>query len=146
MKLRRKFFDGRLFHVYNRGNRRTPIFNKERDYLRFVKLLRRYEAKHLVIVCGYCLMPNHFHLLLKQAKNGSIPRFMQCLCISHALYLNKKYYMVGHVFQGRYKAKEIITGSSRRRIVRYLRENPVKDNLVEESGMYKWLEIRSGTL
>ena len=146
MRKRRRYVDGRLLHVYNRGNRKRKVFYRERDYYRFTKLLRRYEAKHLVVVCGYCLMPNHFHLLVRQAKHGSISKFMQGLGISYVMYMNRKYDMVGHMFQGRYKAKEIVTGSSRRRIVRYLRENPVKDNLVEEPGMYKWLEIRSGRL
>jgi putative transposase len=143
---RPKYLNWRLFHIYNRGNRKRKIFYKDRDFLRFTKLLRRYSAVHQVIVCGYCLMPNHYHLLLKQSKGGSIPKFMQGLAISHTKYMNTRYDMVGHVFQGRYQAREIGTESSKRRIVAYLKNNPVKDNLVEEPGLYRWLEIRGSTL
>ena len=75
-----------------------------------------------------------------------MPEFMRCLGISYTLYINKRYQLVGHVFQGKYQSKEIRSSSGIVRLVNYIKDNPVKDGLVKNARDYRWLEIRSDIL
>jgi len=132
-----------LYHVYNRGNRKKRIFYNEADYEVFLGLLQRYQWKFKISVVGYCLMVNHYHLLIKLGEKTHVSKFMQGLGISYTLYINKRYRLVGHVFQGRYQVKEIIGNASTRRIIEYFRNNPVKDGMVRDPIHYRWMQIQS---
>ncbi|MEA3357663.1 MAG: transposase [Patescibacteria group bacterium] len=127
-----------IYHVYNRGNRKRRIFYDRGDYLRFERLLRRYEKVIGVEQLGYCLMPNHYHLLVRCNKKEYLSSLMQKLGIAYTMYINKKYRYVGHVFQGRYCAKRI---RSTERIIGYIRANPVEAGLVKKYYDYRWLRI-----
>ena len=140
--IHRKFVRGKLYHLYNRGNRKRKIYYNEGDYERFVFLLSKYDLLLDVCICGYCLMPNHFHLLVRSGGEGAISEFMRRLGIAYTKFFNTKYRFVGHVFQGRYQATEVTGVGGMRRVVEYIKDNPVKDGLVRESGDYRWLEIR----
>lgn len=135
-----------LYHIFNRGNRKKKIFYSERDYTRFLTVLDRSSAKCLVKIAVKCLMPNHYHLAVVLVDGGSIPRFMQRLGIAYTKYVNTRYRLVGHVFQGKYQAKKVTTTHGIDRLIRYIKENPVKEGLVVDSKYYRWLEIQSGAL
>lgn len=137
-------------HVYNRGNKRMPIFRREGDLLRFVynlfylnhtepmpeqwkRDLQRRGTFHklewpeewgqrepLVSVLAYSIMPNHFHLLLKPLVDGGISKFMQRVCISYAKYINEKYNESGGLFQGRYKSQIIMEDFQFQYLVPYI--------------------------
>jgi len=131
-----KFETGSIVHVIKRGARGMEIVRDESDRWRFVKMLYFLNDKNhsenwerdigsikkglhferpkdwperdtLVNVLSYCLMPNHFHLILEEKEEGGIPKFIKSFCGSMALYFNKKYKEKGSLFQGPYKARVI---------------------------------------
>jgi len=125
--------------VYNRGVAKQAIFLDDDDYRTFLNLLKRYldvephkdmkgrEYKWLhnnIELLAYCLMPNHFHLLLYQIDEDAMKQLMSGVATSYSTYFNKKYKRVGHLFQERYKASEITNDSYLQHISRYIHRNP----------------------
>jgi putative transposase len=121
--------ENEYYHVYNRGNRKQPIFGDDGDYRSFLQKLRDGSSKYLVRIPVYCLMPNHFHLVLVQTDGGSIGRFMNSVETSAANRYNLRYSEVGHLFQGRYKYKRIDSEESLLTVARYVHLNPVAAKL-----------------
>lgn len=121
----RYFQKGSYYHVYNRGTRKQKIFIQKRDYERFLDRLKEYKNKFEVSILGYCLMPNHFHLLVKQETDLPITFFMLRLGTSYAKYFNIKYDQVGSLFQGRFKAKIIDSDEYLLQVSRYIHRNPI---------------------
>jgi putative transposase len=127
------------YHVYARGNSRQEIFLKEDDYLHFLNVFRRYlcdeEVKNsagipyeklgdsLEVLC-YCLMPNHFHLLLYQQEEGAMQRLMRGVMTGYSRYFNTKYKRSGSLFESRYKAALISDQKYLEHITRYIHLNP----------------------
>lgn len=133
----RYFQEGGYYHVYNRGNRKQKIFLQSRDYRRFLERMCEYKEKFAVSVLSYCLMPNHFHLLLKQETSLPLTAFMLRLGTSYAKYFNIKYEEVGSLFQGRFKAKQIESDEYLLHLSRYIHRNPVSTPGVE-LGDFPW--------
>lgn len=121
----RYFQNGSFYHIYNRGNRKQNIFLERRDYERFLKKTQEYKEKFGVTILCYCLMPNHFHFLLKQNTEVPITTFMLRLGTSYAKYFNIKYDQVGSLFQDRFKAKLIETDAYLLELSRYIHRNPL---------------------
>ena len=121
---RRLCFPGAFFHCINRGNRREPIFCEDEDYGQMVKCLGdvcdRYEAR----IHGFCLIPNHFHVLLQQ-QELSVSSAMRSLGTQYARYFNRKYQKTGHVFQGRFRGIWCDKSAYLLVLTRYLHLNPV---------------------
>jgi len=131
-----------FYHIYNRGNRKGLIFWNSSDYLRFLTALKEYEKVSDLIVYGYCLMPNHYHLLiLLGLETASISKYMQKVMTSYAMYFNKKYQLVGHICQGAFRVKRLESIGSILRVIKYMSNNPVEANLVRRSEDYRWLNI-----
>ena len=107
-----------------------------------VRPLKRYhERKNYntgVELIAYCLMPNHFHLLIKQIDDNSLKNFMKSLTVKYSMYFNKKYDRVGQLFQGRYKAVLITNDSYLLHLSRYIHLNPSEytNNLVDAYSSY----------
>ncbi len=147
-KARGKFEPGHLYHIYNRGNRKELIFEKRSDreyFLRKAKIKSKTSMCNIDIV-GYCLMDNHYHLLLRQRGSISISKYMQCLITSYTQYFNCKYGYVGHVFQGRYQSKKVINNLYVRRLLKYFENNPLEAMYMKNPDHYGWLKIPSGTV
>ncbi len=137
----REFTEDTSYHVYNRGVEKRVIFADSQDYNVFLSRLRlmlidrsRLDEKELprqpiksffgeVELLAYCLMPNHFHLLLHQNTNDGIAEFMRTLSTSYTMYFNRRYERVGALFQGRYKARRVDTDAYRQHISRYIHLN-----------------------
>ena len=134
---------GEHYHVYNRGAHKAPIFNDKDDYVRFVSLLytandtRRcdlrnikpqkmfiYERTMIVDLFTYCLMPNHFHIGLREITEKGTEKFLRKLCTSYVMYYNKKYNHSGTIFQGEYKSKLIDSDEYLRYLIQYIHLNP----------------------
>ena len=151
-QIQKNSYKGGYFHIYNRGNRKQNIFIEEKDYLNYLKRLRDYKDKYNIAVICYCLMPNHFHLLIRQDSDLPIYRFMHALHTSYSMYFNKKYNKVGHMFQNRFKQKEISKDEYFSKVTSYIHFNPVKDGLVDRIEDYQWssypdyIGTREGTL
>jgi len=150
------FASGEYYHIYNRGNSKQTIFHDQEDYLRFLKLLflangeksfkiyfikeNPYEfekGKNLVDIGAYCLMPNHFHLLITQTEEGDISKFMQKISTGYSMYYNNKYKRTGTLFEGKFKAEHIDNDRYLKYIFSYIHLNPVKiiDSKWKENGI-----------
>lgn len=127
------------YHVYVRGANKQKIFLEAADYNYFYKLLSRYlSVEHKVSTTGvayphfrnrikllsYCLMTNHFHLLVYQYDQVDLPAFMKSLMTSYSRYFNLKYKRTGPVFESRYKAVRIVNDQYLQHITRYIHLNP----------------------
>ncbi len=139
------FAVGEYYHVYNRGVEKRDVFLEQADYGRFLKslfianssksILSRFakgkelseinREEVLTSIGVYCLMPNHFHLLLKEVAEGGISNFMSKLTTSYAKYFNTKYERVGPLFQSRFKAEHISRDEHLKYLFAYIHLNPV---------------------
>ncbi|MDO8620782.1 MAG: transposase [Candidatus Levybacteria bacterium] len=137
----RYFQKGSYYHVYNRGNRKQNIFLFPPDYERFLKRVREYKEKFRITILGYCLMPNHFHFLLRQDSDVPLTSFMLRLGTSYAKYFNIKYRQVGSLFQDRFKTKLVENDEYLLQLSRYIHRNP-KEILPSTPGVelasYQW--------
>lgn len=139
------FVPGEYYHIYNRGNSKQTIFHSKEDYFHFIKLLYLSNSKNKIIlrnihgdvfdtkqdgkiveVGSYCLMPNHFHLILTQVEDGSISKFMQKLTTAYSMFYNKKYKRTGTLFEGKFKAQYIGDDVYFKYLFSYVHLNPVK--------------------
>ena len=135
-----KFYDvDAYYHVYNRGVDKRTIFRDDEDYSVFIHLLKRYLSHEperdksgreyekfyeYVSLVAFCLMPNHFHMLLYQHDMEGITKLLRAVTGSYARYFNKKYGRVGTLFQSTFKASRITDDSYLDHITRYIHLNP----------------------
>ena len=154
---------GEHYHVYSRGVEKRKIFMNTKDYNRFVALLyimnqdapftmgnflrdknksledifTEKREKTLVSVLGYCLMPNHFHLILYENSEGGISKFMGKLLTAYSMYFNTKYHRTGSLFEGRFKATHADGDEHLKYLFSYIHLNPVKiiDSKWRENGI-----------
>src|SRR5438132_4001899 len=95
---------GYCYHVLSRGNGRQAVFHKEADYAAFVRLFDEAQKRCAMRVLAYCLMPNHFHLVLWPQRDNDLSRWMQWLLTTHVRRYHEHYHTSGHIWQGRFKA------------------------------------------
>lgn len=139
------------YHIYNRGTDKRVIFKDIHDYDRFLALLyvcnnkkpvdinRHFQegrafhelfslndVDNLVYVGAYCLMPNHFHILIREKEEGGITKFMGKLSTAYSMYFNKKNSRTGALFEGRFKARHVDTDEYLKYLFAYIHLNPVK--------------------
>lgn len=165
MQRKFNFAPGEYYHLYNRGNDKRQIFLNHSDYFRFLLLL--YAANHrqpvhlsnwqgevlpagliwskdygpkLVDIGAYCLMPNHFHLLVREKERNTsdtpaVPIFMQKLLTGHSMYFNKKYGRSGKLFEGPFKATHADDDRYLKYLFAYIHLNPVKS--IDPTGWVK---------
>ena len=132
------------YHIYNRGAGGAKIFHDAQDKRKFISLLQRYlddadskYATYDIELLAYCVMSNHFHLLLFQdAQPDEITRFMRSVSTAYSMYYNLRYKNKGHVFQSVFRAVRITDESHLAHISRYIHLNP------ETYKTYKWSSLR----
>ncbi len=130
-------FPGATYHITARGNRKAEIFLEREDYQKYLTIFEKVQSTHPITLHSYCLMPNHVHLLI-ETDNLPISLFMKELHARYAIYFNRKYDLVGHVFQGRYGAKLIDSVTYFLEVTRYIHRNPLEANLVLDPEKYHW--------
>ena len=130
-------YPGAYYHVINRGNNQEKIFFNDRDKEKFLEYLEKANERFSIIIHTYCLMDNHFHLLV-QTPEPNLSVAMQWINVSYATYFNRKQARVGHLFQGRFKAILIDADQYLKHLSRYIHLNPVKAKLVPMASKYKW--------
>jgi len=116
-----------FYHVYNRGVEKRNVFLSHTDYLKFLHWLRQAAEKNSIKVHCYCLMSNHYHLLISQTDRKDITKLMHSLSSIYTVYFNIKYQRVGSLFQGTYKARLIKTDEDLLNVSAYIHNNPSKD-------------------
>lgn len=147
----KKYMEGGYYHVYNRGVEGREIFSDEQDYKTFLYTLKRYLEPYSgeiregfkkdrpsilthkqqmsldgeVTLLAYCLMPNHFHLLVKQQIRDGITKLVRRVCTNYAMYFNRKYERKGVLFESVYKAVSINSDEQLINLSRYIHLNPV---------------------
>jgi putative transposase len=133
--------EGYLYHITSRGDDRKRIYVSEYDYEKFLEYLLKAKEKYNFFIYAYCLMSNHYHLLI-ETKLSNLSRIMQYINTSYSVYYNKKRNRSGHVFQGRYKSMIIDGDSYFLELTRYIHLNPVRAGMSETPEVYKWSSFR----
>src|SRR5260370_30583714 len=122
--------DGLLYHTLTRGNNRADICFAPKDYLTFLKALEQTQKRYPFRLVGYCLMTNHFHLLLSPEPGQSISRLLQSLTVAHTWHYHQAQGTVGHVWQGRFKSPVIQEDEHALIVLRYIEANPLRAGMV----------------
>ncbi len=130
-------YPGAFYHVFSRGNQRQPVFLSDDDRYFFLKCLREAHEKFGVIVHVYCLMPNHYHLII-ETPLGNLSSMMHFLNTMYTVYFNTKHKRCGHLFQGRFKSILIQAEGYATELSRYIHLNPVRAELVDRPEQYPW--------
>lgn len=167
------YVENGFYHIYNRGVEKRTVFEDDQDYKVFLKYLKEilspldplamntiftlrgqsYKAVKAPLknytteidLCAYCLMPNHFHLLIKQKEKTSLEGFMRALMTRYSMYFNKRYERVGSLFQGRYKAVLVENEMYLLHLSKYIHFNPfeyTKDLVSAYSSYADYLKLR----
>lgn len=129
--------EGFVYHIISRGDNRKKIFINNFDYDKFFEYLKIAKEKFKFYLYAYCLMSNHYHLLL-ETPLANISRIMQYLNTCYTVYYNIKRDNCGHLFQGRYKSIIVDKDNYLLELTRYIHLNPVRANIVEDPANYKW--------
>jgi putative transposase len=135
--------DGLIYHVINRGNNRQDVFHKPADFQAFLATLAELKERKPFELYGYCLLNNHFHLLLRPTGNATISRIMQSLLVSHTQRYHRRYRSGGHVWQGRFKSPVIQHDEHLLTVLRYIEANPLRAGIVKRSDAYPWSSYRA---
>jgi putative transposase len=161
------FVAGEYYHIYNRGNSKQKIFHDTEDYLRFISLLyianttdkfnlydiyrftkfNIYDLEKnntIVSIGAYCLMPNHFHILITENNQGGVSKFMQKLTTAYSMYYNKKYKRSGSLFEGKFKSEHAKNDRYLKYLFSYIHLNPVK--LIDKDWKEKGVKDKQETL
>ena len=146
---------GEYYHIYNRGNAKDNIFLDEADFQFFLLRLKQNLGLEKKVnrhfrplspdsfsIIAYCLMPNHFHLLVKQNLDVPTGKLLSKLCTSYSMYFNKKYDRIGHVFQDQFKQKNIQNDMYLLWLSAYIHLNPVWAGIVKNANQYQWSSVR----
>lgn len=126
---------GEIYHVINRANARLPIFFNEQDFLLFESILEEAKEKYKMRIIAYCLMPNHFHLVLYPNLDNDLQKFMQWLTLTHTQRWHTQNNTIGtgHLYQGRYKSFLIEKDKHLLTVIRYVERNPLRSKLVKKA-------------
>lgn len=167
MYVRASFATGSIYHVYNRGVAKQILFHNEHDYRHFLetlafyletkpqqrfsktsiddrrKILGQEPTRPLVEILAYCLMPNHFHLILKQLVDKGVSRYMQQCQNSYSRAYNTKYRRIGTAFQGVFSAVTVENDEQFLHLTRYIHLNPYVGRLAEHPEDYPWSSYQS---
>jgi len=139
---RREEFGRGFVHAYTRGNNRSPVFFDEFDYVAWLRILER-TVKRFGWAChAYCLMPNHYHLLLESSQNR-ISAGMRHLNGSFAQRINVRYDRTGHLFEGPYHEELVTDHPYLLELTRYLPLNPVRARLCDRPEEWQWSSYRA---
>ena len=142
------------YHVYNRGAHKAPVLCDDLDYQRFLYSMYLSNSEHpfvfqtlknrdifsidrgqkIVDIVVYCLMPNHFHIAIKESRLNGITMFMRKLCTSYSMYYNRRYGHSGTLFQGKFKAKPVTDPDYLEVLTNYIHLNPFG---LKEPGLMK---------
>ncbi len=126
-----------IYHVMTRGANRQEIFHDDNDRLRYLEVIYKVKSTTPMQVYGWCLMNNHVHLLFKEGSED-ISTIMKRIGVSYALYYNKKYETIGHLFQDRFKSEKVESDNYLLAVIRYIHQNPVKAHLVKRAEHWPW--------
>ncbi len=126
-----------FYHIINRGVAKNIIFKDENDYYKFLEIIQDSSTDYNFKIYSYCLMSNHYHLLLK-TKKENLSIIMQKINSRYSIYFNNKYKRVGPLWQGRFKSWFVYDEFYLKALVKYIEFNPIKAKISKNIGEYKW--------
>ena len=130
-----------IYHVVSRGINKEAIFKEQRERTRMLNLIRENLEEYDVEIYAYCIMPNHFHLLIK-ADLKELASFIAIILAKFAKYYNQKHNRVGHVFQGRYKSQCVEDIAYFWNCLRYIHKNPLYLEEIKDIKDYKYSSMK----
>ena len=134
----RGFVDGFIYHVINRGNGGEMVFHGPQDYQAFLRLMKEAKRQYPVRILAYCLMPNHFHMVLSPTKAEALSKWMQWVMTSHVRRYHRYYGTSGHIWQGRFKSFIVQQDEHLLTVLRYVESNPVRGGLARFAREWNW--------
>ena len=136
---------GLAYHVLNRRVGRLPLFESSKDYALFEGILREAVEQRQVRIVSYCLMPNHWHLLLWPRKDGELSEVMRWITVTHTQRWHAYHQTAGTgpVYQGRFKSFPIQTDEHFLVVARYVERNPLRARLVMRAENWRWSSLSS---
>lgn len=135
---------GYVYHVLNRGNGRMSVFDDPADFDAFERVLEEAAQREPGVgLLAYCLMPNHWHLVLRPTHDGELSRYVRWLTLTHTQrwHAHRQTFGGGHVYQGRYKSFLIQAEGHLATVCRYVERNPLRANLVERAEDWTWSSL-----
>ncbi len=138
---KRIWLKDKFYHIVCRGNRRDPLFRERHDFIEILAMLEKIYEKIPYQLVAYCLMTNHFHLLLR-SEQESISKVMALLNKRYANYYNTKYRLTGHVFEKRFYSDMVEDRAGILEVSRYIFLNPVNAKIVKSPEHYPWSSFR----
>jgi len=152
-RVAREALGGYVYHVINRGVGRMELFKKDADFEAFERVLAQTQARHEMRLLSWCIMPNHWHLVVWPSEDGQLGRFMQRLTITHVRRWQEHRRRVGegHVYQGRYKSFPVQRDEHLLTVNRYVERNALRSGLVASGGraedwrwgsLWRWVNRR----
>ncbi len=131
---------GTVYHVLNRGNGRMRIFHKAGDFEAFEQVLSEAMKRYAVELLTYCLMPNHWHLVVRPKTDQSLGHWMRWVGVTHVRRYREHYHSRGggHVYQGRFKSFPVAEDDYFLTLCRYVEANPLRAGLVERAEQWQW--------
>jgi REP element-mobilizing transposase RayT len=125
------------YHIVNRGVEQRVVFAEPDDYAYFEELMCFYAKSYAVTIHNYCLMSNHYHLLIEITQEN-LSKYMRQLNMNYAIYFNKKYKRTGHLWQGRFKSWYVTDEAYLYTLMLYIEQNPLKANMVKDLETYPY--------
>jgi putative transposase len=132
---------GLVYHVLNRAVARLPLFEKESDFAAFERVLHEALDEHPTRLLAYCLMPNHWHLVLWPRRDGELTAFVRWLTHTHTMRWHAHYHTAGtgHLYQGRFKSFPVEADEDHLyAVLRYVERNALRANLVRRAEDWRW--------
>ncbi len=139
----RVLVDDGCYHVITRGIEKNQTFVDDLDYRKYIRLLKKCKREFPFKLYGWCLMPNHPHLII---SSNALSKTMHVINFSHAQYFNKKYDRVGYIWQNRFKSFLVQKDKYLLNLVAYVEYNPVRAKIVTNPEDYKWSSYRARVL
>ena len=132
-----------IYHVLNRANARMTIFKEDEDYEAFENVLQQAVARTKMRLLSYCLMPNHWHLVLWPREDGDLSRFTGWLTLTHTQRWHAHHRSIGsgHVYQGRFKSFPVQDDAHFLTVCRYVERNALRGNLVKRAEDWRWSSL-----
>jgi len=135
-------YAGAVYHITSRGNEKKAVFKDDQDRINFLNTLQHVNKRYNWLCHAYCLMDNHYHLLI-ETPDGNLSLGMRQLNGVYTQLFNKRHQRTGHLFQGRYKSILIQKDSHLLEVCRYVVLNPVRARTVERPEAWKWSSYRA---
>ena len=137
-RVARGLVDGFIYHILNRGNGGQQVFHKDQDYRVFTDLMDEAKGRYSMNIFAYCLLPNHFHIVVMPLRAEELSKWMQWLMTSHVRRYHRHYGTSGHVWQGRFKSFPIQEDAHLLTVLRYVEGNPLRAGLASSAREWPW--------